>query len=109
MQMLSPSTIYSKVTGKVATVASLIMKVDPAESIFDLHLLTKALQLLLRDIIGKLKSGIDKFNEESIMLYLTPPFRKMPRPPLARVSRGKVLNSVGRTSAADPGMEPYMY
>ncbi len=53
-----------------------------------------------RDIIGKLKSGIDKFNEESIMLYLTPPFRKMPRPPLARVSRGKVLNYVGRTSAA---------
>ena len=85
------------------------MKVDPAEGIFDPHLLTKAFQLLLRDIIGKLKSGIDKFNEESIMLYLTPPFRKMPRPPLARVSRGKVLYYVGRTSAADPGMEPYPY
>jgi len=87
----------------------LIIKVDPAEGKFDPHLLTKAFQLLLRDIIGKLESGIDKFNEESIMLYLTPPFRKMPRPPLARVSKGKVRNYVGRTSAADPGMEPYPY
>jgi hypothetical protein len=68
-----------------------------------------SVQLLLRDIIGKLESGIDKFNEESIILYLTPPFRKMLRPPLARVSRGKVVNYVGRTSAADPGMEPYPY
>ena len=68
-----------------------------------------SVQLLLRDIIGKLKSGIDKFNEESIMLFLTPPFRKMPRPPLARVSRGKVLNYMEEhKSAADPGMEPYM-
>ena len=73
-------------SGKVATVASLIMNVDPAEGISDLHLLTKALQFLLRDIIDKLKSGIDKFTKESITLYLTSPFRQMPRSPLARES-----------------------
>ena len=95
-------------SGKVPTVTSLVMKLDPAENESDPHLLTKALHYLLRDITAKVKIGIGKFTEESVALYLTPPFRKMPRPPLARVSRGKVLNYVGRTSA-DPGMEPYPY
>ena len=74
--------------GKVPTVTSLVMKIDPAENESDPRLLTKALHYLLRDITAKVKIGIGKFTEESVALYLTPPFRKMPRPPLAQVSRG---------------------
>ena len=75
--------------GKIATVASLVMKIDPVEGVSDPLLLTQALLYLLGDINAKMKIGIIKFTEESITLYLTSPFRQSPRPPLVRESRGK--------------------
>ena len=77
------------------------MKLDPAERESDPNLLTNSLDYLLGDITRKVLIGIKKFTEESITLYLTSPFRQMPRPPLTRVSRSKVLNTPERTSV-DP-------
>ena len=89
--------------GKIATVASLVMKIDPVEGVSDPLLLTHALLYLLGDINAKMKIGIRKFTEESITLYLTSPFRQSPRPPLVRESRGKAKASAEAIIINVPG------
>ena len=59
--------------GKVAAVASLVMKLDPAEHVSYPNLLTSSLDYLLGDITRKVLIGIKKFTEESITLFLASP------------------------------------
>ena len=67
-------------SGKVPTVTSLVMKLDPAENESDPRLLTKALHYLLRDITAKVKIGIEEFIEDIISTCHRPPFsRRIPR------------------------------
>ena len=59
--------------GKVAAVASLVMKLDPAEHASYPNFLTSSLDYLLGDITRKVLIGIKKFTEESITLFLASP------------------------------------
>ena len=63
-------------SGKVPTVTSLVMKLDPAENESDPRLLTKALHYLLRDITAKVKLGIEEFKEDIISTCHRPPFSR---------------------------------